>query len=203
MTNWRPGRRLLLAACVLYACTGPEADGAAADADTLRHEQPPGSLSPDTMSAAPLSPEAEAFVAAALRVLDFLRGDAEFTALNLADTVTLQLAPQSGGGQAHVAAFDLRDPGAWRVMGDAGLVYPFAPPAELTHRAAVFGRHVRCFEYDLAAEFPELAQLPHVGTRYEPADRMSCLQTWNLTFVFEAGTMPPRLVAVVYDQWEW
>jgi hypothetical protein len=202
MMIWCRYGRLLLAACVLYACAGPDAGGAAADVDTLRHEQPAGSL-PDTVSAEPMSPEAEAFVAAALRVLDFLRGDAEFSALNLADTVTLQLAPQSGGGQAHVAAFDLRDPGAWSVLGDAGIVYPFAPPAELTHRSASFGRHVRCFEYDLAAEFPELAQLPHVGTRYEPEDRMSCLQTWNLTFVFEAGTMPPRLVAVVYDQWEW
>jgi hypothetical protein len=31
----------------------------------------------------------------------------------------------------------------------------------------------------------------------------SCLQVWNVTFVFDPKARPPRLVAAVYDQFEW
>jgi hypothetical protein len=144
-----------------------------------------------------------AFVAAAETVIDFLRGDAGFNALRLSDTVTFHLAPQGGGGVAKASATDLRDRAAWRIPGPAGHSYDLLPPAGLSRLTTHFRRHVRCFEYDLEDEFPELAPMPHVGARLEPADMMSCLQTWNLTLVFEADAMPPRLNAVVYDQWEW
>jgi hypothetical protein len=65
------------------------------------------------------------------------------------------------------------------------------------------GRHFNCLEYPLSSRYPELARLPHVGARLEPADAGSCLQSWNLTFVYDAGPRPPVLVAVVRDQWEW
>jgi hypothetical protein len=59
-------------------------------------------------------------------------------------------------------------------------------------------------EYDLSSLYPELATLPHVGTMLTRAKaNESCLQTWNLTLVFDSGATPPTLVAVVYDQWEW
>jgi hypothetical protein len=31
----------------------------------------------------------------------------------------------------------------------------------------------------------------------------SCLQTRNLTLVFDPNRTPPTLIAAVYDQWEW
>ena len=31
----------------------------------------------------------------------------------------------------------------------------------------------------------------------------SCLQTRNLTLVFDPDEKPPTLIAAVYDQWEW
>jgi hypothetical protein len=57
-------------------------------------------------------------------------------------------------------------------------------------------------DYPLSATFPDLARLPHVGAtlRYG-AD--SCLQTWNLTLVFDARARPWKVVAAVYDQFEW
>jgi hypothetical protein len=64
------------------------------------------------------------------------------------------------------------------------------------------GRHLNCREQPLAAKFPQLAHLPHVGTMLQPENFGSCLQTWNMTFVFDTSTRP-RLVAVAYDQWEW
>jgi hypothetical protein len=36
-----------------------------------------------------------------------------------------------------------------------------------------------------------------------PPGSTSCLQTWNLTLVFEPGSDPPLLVVAVSDQWEW
>ncbi|MDQ3949030.1 MAG: hypothetical protein M3282_01660, partial [Gemmatimonadota bacterium] len=65
------------------------------------------------------------------------------------------------------------------------------------------GRHLNCAEYPLSSRFPELARLPHVGTKLDPGEGSSCLQTRNVTFVFDPDAKPPTLVAVVYDQWEW
>lgn len=145
----------------------------------------------------------ERFVAAAGAVIEFLRGRAEFDALNLSDTVTFYMAPEGGGGTEKVPAADLRERTAWRIRGGGGQAHALVPPEGMSRLETRFGRHMKCFEYALADEFPELARHPHVGTRLEPADMTSCLQSWNLTLVFQAETLPPRLTAVVYDQWEW
>lgn len=172
----RSASKALLTACVLCNCTSP---------------------APTTRSSS------EAFIAAAENVIGFLRGDVEFSALSLADTVTFYLAPESGGGVARAAAGNLRDRSSWRIRSHGGQTYALVPPGSLSEHTMRFGRHMKCFEHDLADEFPELAGFPHVGTRLEPDSMTSCLQTWNLTFVFEADTLDPRLAAVVYDQWEW
>jgi len=65
------------------------------------------------------------------------------------------------------------------------------------------GRHFNCVEQSLASKFPRLALLPHVGTMLEPENAGGCLQSWNVTFVFDTSKNRPRLVAAVYDQWEW
>jgi hypothetical protein len=72
----------------------------------------------------------------------------------------------------------------------------------MTKLTTKVGRHFDCNEQSLATRFPRLAERPHVGTMLEPANRTSCLQTWNVTFVFDTNSRP-RLVAAVYDQWEW
>jgi hypothetical protein len=139
--------------------------------------------------------------AAARRIVDFLRGKASFDQINLSDTVTLLVTPEGGGGQAAFARQQLRDPSAWRVRSGSH-VYSLAPPTGMTKLTTKVGSHFSCSEQSLATRFPRLAKLPHVGTLLEPANRSSCLQTWNVTFVFDTSTHP-RLMAAVYDQWEW
>jgi hypothetical protein len=189
MITWRSASQALLTAWMLYGCSGSGQNAGPADSDIS--PPAPTSVSHD-----------EAFVTAAEMVIDFLRGAVGFGALSLSDTVTFYLAPESGGGVAKVAASDLRDRYAWLVRSYEGQPYVLVPPAGLSGLTTRFGRHMKCFEYDLANEFPELARFPHVGTRLEPDNVTSCLQTWNLTLVF-AAALPPRLAAVVYDQWEW
>jgi len=138
---------------------------------------------------------------AARLIVDFLRGKASFDQINLTDTVTLAVTPEGGGGQATFARHQLREPSAWRVRSGSHM-YPLAPPAGMTKLTTRVGRHFSCNEQSLATRFPRFAMLPHVGTLLEPANRSSCLQTWNVTFVFDTSAHP-RLVAAVYDQWEW
>ena len=64
------------------------------------------------------------------------------------------------------------------------------------------GRHLKCLDYPLSATFPDLARLPHVGTMLSYGTA-SCLQTWTLTVIFDPLAQPPKLVAAVYDQFEW
>jgi hypothetical protein len=195
----------LVASCVLCGCADSRPGSGSVQSDTVEPVEAPAAQrtdSPGHDQSQP-SPAEAAFVAAAETIIGFLQGNADYSVLALTDTVTLYLAPQSGGGVAKVPASALRDRSAWRVRSDEGLDYPLTPPAHFSHVTARFGRHFRCFEYHLADEIGELALLPHVGTRLQPDDYTSCLQTWNLTFVFQAGTMPPRLAAAVYDQWEW
>ena len=137
---------------------------------------------------------------AAKRMIGFLRGEVGFDRIRLADTVTLYVSPEGGGTRAAFTREQLRDRSNWKVRGL--LMYSFAPPkgrAELTTRV---GRHLNCREYPLSWRFKELAQLPHVGTMLIYG-RDSCLQTRNVTFVFDPNEKPPTLVAAVYDQWEW
>lgn len=187
---YRSASQTLFVAWWLCGCSGPAPNADPAQSDA----------SPPTQT---VSLQEDRFVAAAGTVIDFLRGEAGFDALNLSDTLTFYLAPEGGGGTVEVPARDLRDRAGWRVRSGAGHTYGLVPPAGSSRLETRYGRHMRCFEYALEDDFPELARLPHVGTRLEPSDMSSCLQSWNLTLVFQADTLPPRLAAVVYDQWEW
>ena len=140
---------------------------------------------------------------AAKDIVGFLRGDLDFESIRLADTVTLYLSPEGGGTRAAFAREQLRAPSNW-VLHSGRKDYSFVPSRRLTKLTAKAGRHFNCLEYPLASRFRELAMLPHVGVKLEPDGTTSCLQTWNATFIFnDSGAQPPRLVAAVYDQWEW
>ena len=137
---------------------------------------------------------------AARAIVAFLRGEDSLT-VALADTVTLRLGTEGGGDSVRIARQRLRDPQAWAVsMGDQSV--SFVPGADMTLLTTEPGAHFRCFPQELAISHPDLAGRPHVGAKLEPVDALSCLQTWNVTFVFDESS-PPRLVAAIYDQWEW
>jgi hypothetical protein len=146
---------------------------------------------------------AAGLVDAAESIVAFLRGELPFDSITTADTVTLRLAPEGGGDSTRVARELLRERASWSVRAGSGSDYPLAPPATLTTLTTREGRHFNCRDYALSSRAPDLAAFPHVGTRLAPPDAGSCLQTWNLTFIFDPDTAHPTLVAVVYDQWEW
>jgi hypothetical protein len=149
-------------------------------------------------------PDTATLVAAARDVVAFLRGDMPASDIRLADTVALHLAPEGGGERAALPRERLSGRSAWAVRSEAsGWTYAFAPPEGLTELTTAVGRHMRCSDQPLASVSAELARLPHVGARLAPPDMMSCLQTWNLTLVFDTAAGPPILVAALYDQWEW
>jgi hypothetical protein len=142
-------------------------------------------------------------IEAATNVVGFLRGEVAFDRIRLADTVSLYLGLEEGGTRAEVERGMLRYASNWKVRSQ-GLrhVYSFAPPrgsAELTTRV---GRHLNCRDYPLSSRSEALAQFPHVGTMLMYGTD-SCLQSWNLTLVFDPNEKPPTLIAAVYDQWEW
>jgi hypothetical protein len=175
-----PAARFLLVMATLTACgdAAPEASSAPAGREQLE--------------------------AAAREMVTFLQGDAPLPA-GVADSVVLYLAPEGGGNSAVRRRAALEDPSAWAVhSAELDTTYPFAPPEGLTELAMEPGRHMRCFDESLGEISEELAALPHVGVRLSPPDVLvSCLQTWNLTFVFHPSADPLTLVAVIYDQWEW
>jgi hypothetical protein len=127
----------------------------------------------------------------------------EFERIRLADTVTLYLSPEGGGGRTEVSRDHLDLPTHWSVVTDRGEFYSLVPPPGMSRLSTRVGSHFNCLEYPLASRLPDLAELPHVGTRLEAESTTSCLQTWNLTLVFDPDERPPRLAAAVYDQWEW
>jgi hypothetical protein len=139
---------------------------------------------------------------AAKEVVAFLQGEVGIDRIRLADTVVLYVSPEGGGTRAVFKREQLRHPSNWRVE-SGRQSYAFAPPPGMTKLTTRVGRHFNCMEYPLSSRFPELARLPHVGAKLEPERVDSCLQTWNVTLVFDAAEGPPRLVAAVYDQWEW
>ena len=143
-------------------------------------------------------------VDAAENIVRFLRGEGDFDQIATGDTVTLHLSPEGGGTQAKIPRELLRDPANWAVpsAGSQG-TYRFAPPARMVNLTTRAGTHFNCLEYPLSSLFPDLAALPHVGAKLEPSELESCLQTWNVTFVFDPREGTPVLVAAVYDQWEW
>ena len=195
MTGLRRARvRRTVARCtllVLVACS-PEGDEAPAE-DTASPSSPPAA----THQPAEL-------VAAATNVVGFLRGNVPFSRVRLADTVTLRLGVEEGGTTRRVVRERLRQPSEWAVESpNLRFTYPFAPPPSLTSAETRVGRHVRCMDHDLTAIDPELGALPHVGVVLSPPNFSSCLQTWNLTIVFDPQLKPPTVVAVIYDQFEW
>ena len=153
----------------------------------------------DSSAAGIPAPELEA---SARDVVAFLRGAAPFESVRLADSVALYVSPEGGGARATFDRERLRSPASW-VVRSGQQRYAFVPPAGLTKLTTRVGRHFDCLEYALSSRFPALAPLPHVGVKLEPESGGSCLQSWNVTFVFDSAARPPRLVAAVYDQWEW
>jgi hypothetical protein len=151
---------------------------------------------------------------AARKIVGFLRGQVSFDEIQLAGEVKFRLGREGGGTEVELSRATLRDSARWRVRSDGGVVYDLAPSRRacpgvmcLDDRALLttrVGRHLNCMERSLGADFEALAQLPHVGTSLLPAhDDASCLQSWNMTLVFDPRARPPTLVAAVYDQWEW
>jgi hypothetical protein len=139
---------------------------------------------------------------AAEGLVAFLRGAADFATLNVADTVDLVLPVEGGGTRQRLSREVLRDRQAW-LIGVNGRRYSLVPAANLTRMKIAPGRHYNCREGLLSARVPQFGESPHVGVRLEPSDTESCLQGWNVTFVFDTASGPLRLVAAVYDQWEW
>ena len=178
---------------------------ASCDSDVPRDSNQSASPSPDTVPLGAHS--AEQLLEAAVAVVAFLRGEAEFNRIRVADTITLYLAPEAGGAPRTVTRDMLRDRSSWMIRGPRprperqGIRYSFVPSrgqAEVTMRV---GRHLKCREYALSSVYPELARLPHVGIML--AFGAGCLQAHNFTLVFDPDAQPPTLVAAVYDQWEW
>jgi hypothetical protein len=142
-------------------------------------------------------------VEAGTGVVRFLRGELPFDSIQLADTVSLYLGREEGGTRRDVARELLRDRKNWTVHSESlRHTYSFAPPAGNASLTTRVGRHARCGDYPLSATFPDLGQLPHVGATLQYGSD-SCLQTWNLTLVFDARARPWKVVAAVYDQFEW
>ena len=83
-----------------------------------------------------------------------------------------------------------------------GHSYSFVPHKAKAELETRVGRHLKCLEYPLSSIHPELARFPHVGTKLVYSTQ-SCLNTWNLTLVFDPDKKPLTLIAAVYDQWEW
>lgn len=159
-------------------------------------------------SCPPGEPEADAageiaLVEAAERVVRFLQGERSFDEIRTADTVTLRISPEGGGARASLPRQSLADPAAWAIPRGPGEVQSLIPPPALTQLTTKPGVHFNCMEYPLASRAPDLGTLPHVGVRLATIGATSCMQTWNLSLVFEAGEGPPVLMAAVYDQWEW
>ena len=202
---------MLLAAslpALLIGCAGgessPSADGgrtaSASDSRTT------GSTSPFD-APPPITPATSAALEnAALNVASFLAGDTELDTLMLADTVELHLAPEgaatSTSTSVRLARNELRERDAWRI-GAGNRSFSFVPPKALTKTTVRAGTHFACREVPLASRAPALATRPHVGVRREPPRSTSCLETWNVTFVFDTIAARPALVAALYDQWEW
>ncbi|HYD50991.1 MAG TPA: hypothetical protein VEA99_00135 [Gemmatimonadaceae bacterium] len=148
------------------------------------------------------APTPVALDSAAHDVVAFLRGQAPFERLRLADTVELRVAPEGGDARIALSRDALRDRARW-VVGRGGAQHVLLPPTGLPRLTTKVGAHFACREQRLASRAPDLASLPHVGVRLTPDTTASCLQSWNLTLVFAPDEPAPRLVAAVYDQWEW
>ena len=157
---------------------------------------------PEAAGQAPASSEEsnrESLRDEAAEIIEFLRGSAALDASLLADSVSFWVAAEGGGAVRVVARNVLQARSEWHV-GEYNLV----PPSSLTEITFQPGAHINCREMSLGSRFPEIGGLPHVGVRFALPGTASCLQTWNITLVFqeqEAGQH--KLIGVAYDQWEW
>ena len=152
--------------------------------------------------AASPSDERSALTSAAADVVTFLQGDLAFEELEVAPVVSLHLVLD--GTRADVPRDELRSLGRWQVRSQtSGADYSFVPPEDATGLELREGRHFNCLEYDLASRPGNLGDLPHVGATMTSGDPTSCLNSWNVTFLFDSAAESPRLVGAVYDQWEW
>lgn len=191
---------------LLVGCAGGESQPR--DSGGVAPAQPPAAAGVDTSSAAwaRSADRRAALERAADDVVSFLAGGAKLDTLAIADTVELHLAPEGAGTSAtasvRLARDALRARDAWKIDG-GGRSFSFVPPARLTKRTVRAGTHFDCREIPLASRAPGLSARPHVGVRLEPPEPKSCLETWNATFVFDTSAARPRLVAALYDQWEW
>lgn len=182
--NWTSISRIFALAFLLVACGG-QGSGV-----------PPASprSSPDGAQ------NATAMDAAARSIVASLRGGAPLADSLLADTVTLYVAPEGGGAISSYTREQLSSSASWQVVVGNRRV-PLTPPPTSTKLTSKPGVHFNCHETTLHSRYPGLASLPHVGTKLEPDSAATCLQSWNLTLVFDSTGS--RIVAAVYDQWEW
>lgn len=132
----------------------------------------------------------------------FLAGYGRFDKLDLADTVDLYVAPDGGGARARMPRDLLRDREAWQVE-SGGQKRSFVPTGLRTRLVSAVGKYMNCNPSELKTRFPQLASYPHVGVKLEPANAKSCLESWNVTFVYDTAGGRTRLTAAIYDQWEW
>lgn len=196
---------------LLGACNGDSArEGAvrgspSAAVDSPKASQASASVARDTIPLGAHHPDD--LVEAARTIIAFLRGEADFDRIRVADTVTLYLAPEAGGTRRALSRAELRNRSNWSVRKRSlpnapGHSYSFVPHKAKAELETRVGRHLKCLEYPLSSIYPELARFPHVGTKLVYSTE-SCLNTENLTLVFDPSEKPPTLIAAVYDQWEW
>jgi len=203
---------IVASALLVLGCVGqePRTEDAAAGVRSREPEASlPGEAGADTSPpespslTSPSSLDSLALFQAAETVVGFLRGERDFREVRLAPRVRLRVADEGGGDAIVVDRDSLAEPGRWRVPNRFGTAILFAPPDSSGELEIRPGAHFRCLPSDLSGAAPELAGLPHVGVRLRPSPGASCLETWNLTLVFDPGMPTPTLIAAVYDQWEW
>jgi len=154
-----------------------------------------------TKAPPPAVAAAEPLDSATRAVLAFLRREKAFSTIVLADSVEIYVGKDAGGTRTLYARNDLQRPSLWIARSSRGN-YKLAPPASHVVPTVKRGVHFNCTERKLAESFPQLARRPHVGVMLEPEFRENCMQTWNVTFVFD-DSIKPRLIAAIYDQFEW
>jgi hypothetical protein len=192
--------RLSRARLTLILVLGLATAACATESDTTRDTE--GAHPPASESARTHHPDDLA--RAARNIIGFLRDSIPFREISVADTVILYVTPEGGGDRVSIPREQLSDRTNWRIASaDGRTTYRLVPPPGNTELTTRVGRHLNCLEYPLSSRHVELADLPHVGTMLTPAGEQSCLQSWNLTLVFDTEEAPPRLRAAVYDQWEW
>lgn len=196
-------RRLSVLVCVVsYGCGGGGGDRPVPTRDTAA---PPAATAGESATASTATAATAAAVApmdsAARAIIAFLRREKAFSTIELADTVEIYVGKDAGAMRTVYARQDLQRPSLWVARSRLGN-YKLAPPSTHVVPSIKRGVHFNCTERKLAESFPQLARRPHVGVMLEPEFRENCNQTWNVTFVFD-DSIRPRLVAAIYDQFEW